>query len=275
MAIKRCIIHVGAGKTGSSSIQSLLASSKAEMESQGYAYLGRMLEVYVDLQTLPRQSWQFNKGWPEWLFSKGAENEAFVLRLYEQLDGLEKHGIHTVIISNEGLLNHTAAFERVIDSFAARGIIVDVLALLRRHYEWAFSAYLQWGVRHKTIPGRILPFRQWISRRTPLFASSLLAWRDCPGVNGLRLINYSAVPDVIPAFLDRIELRLSYNKNTTRVNQAASVLEAILLGTYNDHKIGSVLPRQAEGVLKRLQSEHHVLHKESNNAWSQTSQRDI
>lgn len=273
--MKRCIIHVGAGKTGSSSIQSLLSSSKDEMKSQGFAYLGRMLEVYVDLQDLPRDSWQFNSGWPAWLASKGAATEAFVLRLHEQLDRLEKEGLHTVIISNEGLLDHVSAFRLIVKALAMRGIEVDILAVLRRHYEWAFSAYLQWGIRHKTFPGRTLSFRQWVSRRKPQFGKSLVAWRDCPGVSRLKLINYSAVPDVIPVFLDRIQLQLPYSRKKTRVNEAASAMEAFLLAIYNDHREGCVLPRETMGVLSRLKSQDHVMRHDSNHNWSETSEEDI
>jgi len=276
MALKRVVFHIGAGKTGSSSIQSLLASSSKVLADQGVAFLGRMLEQQVELQLLPRESWQRNGGWSEWLSSGSNATEGFVARLGEQLDALEELGIHTVIISNEGLLHNLLNFKPILLQLAERGLRIEVVAVLRRHYEWAFSAYLQWGIRHKIIPGRVLSFGQWLDRKRPKFAPSLLAWRDCPGVDHLILINYSSVSDVVPEFLSRLGLELAYEPSSSaRINQAASLLEALVLSTYNDHQDGSVHPHEASGLLQRLESRKHIFRSESNHNWPGIGEFDI
>lgn len=276
MGLKRCIIHIGAGKTGSSSIQGLLAASPEPLAEQGVAFLGRMLEQHHHLQLLACEPWQRNGGWPQWLAAAERLSEAYAERLEQQLNALEERGIHTVIISNEGLLSHVEAFSPVVERVSDRGMAVDVVAVLRRHYEWAFSAYVQWAIRHKINPGRVLSFRQWLERQPPRFAPSLRAWRDCPGVGQLLLINYSAVEDVVPAFLDRLDLQLLHSDaRSERANPAASLVEALVLATYNDHQDRAVGPREGHGLLKRLQAMQHVGRADTNLNWPGTQDFDL
>jgi hypothetical protein len=278
MSLQRAYIHIGTGKTGSSTIQDLLADSQQLLLDQGVAFLGRMLEQHINLQKRPREVWQRNGGWPEWLSSMKTGNtaDAFVDCLEEQLDALEALGIHTVILSNEGLLEQSSVMQPVVNALTARGVEVDVVAVLRRHYEWAFSAYLQWGVRHKTITGRVLPFRRWLKQRPPRFAPALRAWQECPGIHKLVLVNYTAVPDVVPAFLHRLGIQLPYSSNNAeRSNRAASVLEALLLSTYHDHREQVVHPQETRGVLQRLQEQGHVLRTEGNHLWSSCTTADL
>lgn len=276
VGVKRCIIHIGAGKTGSSSIQGLLAASSEPLAEQGVAFLGRMLEQHQHLQQLPCEPWQRNGGWPQWLAAAERLSEAYAERLEQQLNALGECGIHTVIISNEGLLPHVEAFRPVVERLAERGLAVDAVAVLRRHYEWAFSAYVQWAIRHKTNPGRVLSFRQWLERKPPCFAPSLRAWRDCPGVGQLLLINYSAVEDVVPAFLDRLDLQLPHSDiRSERANPAASLLEALVLATYNDHQEGPTHPNDASGLLERLQAMQHVARANTNLSWPGTQDFDL
>ncbi|MFW6731899.1 MAG: hypothetical protein ACODUE_09240 [Synechococcus sp.] len=276
MTLKRAIIHVGTGKTGSSAIQELLASSGEQLAGQGVAFLGRMLETHVKLQQLPQASWQKNGGWPEWLKHSSATTDAFLERLNEQLNALEKEKIHTIILSNEGLMDHVAVMQPIVAALAERGLVVDVVAVVRRHYEWAFSAYLQWGLRHKTMPGRVRTFRQFLKQRPPRFAASLRAWRDCQGVSDLLLINYSVNPNIVPAFFERLGIELPEDKvENVRVNPAATLLEALILATYNDHRDGVVHPLEASGVLKRLESSGHVLQRTPNHGWPGGTEEDL
>jgi len=276
VGLNRCIIHIGAGKTGSSSIQGLLAASPEPLAEQGVAFLGRMVEQHKHLQQLPCAPWQRNGGWPQWLAAAETLSEAYAERLEDQLNALEERGIHTVIISNEGLLRHVEAFRPVVERLAERGLAVDAVAVLRRHYEWAFSAYVQWAIRHKTNPGRVLSFRQWLDLKPPCFGPPLQAWRDCPGVRQLLLINYSAVDDVVPAFLNRLGLQLPYpDGRTERANPAASLLEALVLATYNDHQDGPAHPTEANGLLERLQAMQHVGRADTNLNWPGTQDFDL
>jgi len=278
MAIRKAYIHIGTGKTGSSTIQRLLAGSHSELTAQGVSFLGRMLEQQVHCQKRQREVWQENGGWPRWLESvrDGGTAEAYIACMEEQLDALGAQGTHTVIMSNEGFFEQAEVMKPVIAALAARGIQVEIVAVVRRHFEWAFSAYLQWGVRHKTMKGRVLSFSQWLTRRPPLFAPALKKWSNCPGVDRLILINYSAVPDVVPDFLKRLGLELDYNKDAApRVNAAASVLEAVLLANYHDHREDVIHPVETAGLLERLRNRGHVLRRERNLQWSRCTENDI
>lgn len=185
MVLQRAWIHVVTGKTGSSSLQHLLVTSSQRLGEQGVAILGRILEQQVAHQKLPGQPWQDNAGWSRWLAAihSGESYHSYLACLNEQLYHLEDIGTHTVILSNERYLAQVDIMMPVASSLAKRKLKVIVFSAVRQHSEYAFSAYPQWGVRHKTIPGRVLPLRQWLRQSPPQFARGLKSWPDCSGVS--------------------------------------------------------------------------------------------
>jgi hypothetical protein len=276
MSLKRIILHVGTGKTGSSSIQRALALSHKDLETKGYAYLGRTLETYRNEQSLPIEPWQRSCILGECLSLGDKGIESFINRLNQQLDQLEERGIQTAIISNEGYINRAILMQPVINAMASREISVEVVAVVRRHYEWAFSAYLQWGIKHKIKPGRILAFGEWIKKHPPRFAESLNNWRECEGVSKFRLLNYSSHPDIVSGFFDELGIQLdNRDLSEDRSNRSITELEAIILATYGDHQEGKSHPNALRGLLKRLDQQSHTFRTEAIQSWPDVTDQEL
>lgn len=266
----------GRARPVSSSIQRALALSQRDLEAKGYAYLGRALETYRNQQSLPIAPWQQSCILGECL-SLGVKGiDSFVDRLNQQLDYLEARGVHTAIISNEGFTHRALLMQPVINAMTAREIGIEVVAVVRRHYEWAFSAYLQWGIRHKITPGRILAFGDWIRKHPPKFAKSLNAWRECNGVNKFRLLNYSAYPNIVTGFLCELGIQLDdRDPSEDCSNPSTTELEGIILATFADHQEGKSHPGGLRGLLERLDQQGHVFRAEAIQSWPGVTDQDL
>jgi len=200
--VVKLIVHIGHGKTGSSSIQKTLLNAREDLEARKVKYLGLMLE---HARTKPPKSWQHRSGsgfffgqFPE----ETAQHElAEVLRT--ELSQLEKDGYRHAIWSNEWIFERPARILPVLVDLAARGRNIEIQVYLRRHDKWAVSAYTQWGLRHKTYQGVILPFAEWARRRGARFAryhSLIHPWRDA-FQDKVRVMNFDATGDVTEHFL--------------------------------------------------------------------------
>lgn len=201
----RLIVHIGAGKTGSSSIQLTLSNNAAALASQGVKYLGLMLEHAV---TQTGRDWQRTPGSPA--FFAGAEppaNHAQDLEriLSDELAAASDAGLHTLIWSNEWMYSrHDRVLEALLRLRAA-GHPVQVICYLRRHDKWVQSAYTQWGLKNKTYPGPIRPYGVWKQGRSFAQMPAVQPWIDAFGPDCL-LFNFDAVGDVVTHFNARLGL---------------------------------------------------------------------
>lgn len=198
----KLIVHVGHGKTGSSSIQKTLLNAREDLEARKVKYLGLMLE---HAGTTPPKSWQCRTKSDLFfgqLPDETAQNElAEVLRT--ELPQLEKDGYTHAIWSNEWIFERPAKILPALADLAARGQDMEIQVYLRRHDKWAVSAYTQWGLRHKTYLGAILPFKEWARRRGEQFAryhDLIQPWKDSFH-DRLRVMNFDATGDVTEHFL--------------------------------------------------------------------------
>ena len=144
----KLVVHVGAGKTGTSSIQSSLSQNSVLLKEQGFFYLGMYFEGLLGKE-------HFKDG-PAVDFARDLKEreeyfEQFVLEsITAAKHKLEKIGIHTAIWSNEGLFTAIAKTKAL---FARISEIVEleVVSYLRRQDSWYLSAYQQWGIKHIEI----------------------------------------------------------------------------------------------------------------------------
>jgi len=242
----RLVVHIGNGKTGTTSIQRSLDSFKAELNAHGLFYLGRTLEHGLNDQ--PR-NWQSPDGAEQLLHQMPAEQvEAEVKQvLADSLNRLKDREYHTAIWSNEALF---ARHYGVIDALMAlqsEGIEVQIVLYLRRHDKWAKSAYAQWGIRHKSYQGPILDFNDWLAKRPVRFAPNLRVWNEVFGTD-LNLRNFDEVPDVSEDFFEILGLS---GQEHERVYETPSVETLISQALFNDRFPGVVYPDQFRAALNR------------------------
>ena len=198
----KLLVHIGHGKTGSSSIQGALLSGEAQLTAQRIKYLGLMLERAV---TQGRKPWQVGIG-SNTFFNQTPVPKA-IQDLAETLDGelrtLQGAGYDTAIWSNEWILERPQRVIPALQTLAASGVEIEIQVYLRRHDKWAISAYTQWGLRHKTYTGPIQSFDTWAGAKPVAFGkfyNLLEPWLNAfPG--RLRVMNFDAAGDVTEHFL--------------------------------------------------------------------------
>lgn len=239
----KLILHVGAGKTGTTSIQHMLKDGREKLRQNGVWYLGLMLE-YARQHYAWQRPTTVNQDFHALEPADAVEQVSAVLRgVAAEARAI---GIHTLIWSNESFFdrNHQilTALGGLKDEFE-----VTVLAYVRRHDLWAQSAYVQWGLKHKTYRGNIKPFREWVEQGLPKFAERLNVFQKAD-VGRVELRNLDRVKDSVEDFkkvcgLSEIPLA------NVRTNESLGNTELLLRALFNDQYKQPVLPALFDRVV--------------------------
>lgn len=190
------IVHIGAGKTGSTAIQFSLreAATGPALARQGAGYVGLMLERVPGAR---RHDW-CAEGAPQKFFQARdrAQTDAEVYQVIRgELERLAARGINRVIWSNEAFLVQNQRIIPILQRLAADGVPIRVVAYVRRHDARARSAYVEFGLKSKRNEGGLRPFADWARDHAIRYADNLALWQAAfPGA--LRLYNFDAVGDV-------------------------------------------------------------------------------
>ena len=193
----RFIFHIGAGKTGTSSIQFTLRHGAATLQRHGVLYLGLILE-HAPVRLFP---WQVPGGADAFHALPREEGERQLEAVLQgTVAAAQAQGLHTLVWSSESFFDRHDKAMPPLQRLAAAGVDVSIVAYVRRHDAWARSAYAQWGIKHKTNLGPVLPFAEWVARRRPAFAPTLQAYEAAfPGRVTVR--NLDAAGDAVDDFL--------------------------------------------------------------------------
>jgi len=242
----KLILHVGAGKTGTTSIQNMLNNGKGQLKTLGVQYLGLMLEH------APKHfSWQrpttVNQD-----FHALAHTDAVaqvVVALKAAIQQAEISGIHTLIWSNESLFDRNG---QVLDALSQLQDALDVtiLVYIRRHDSWAQSAYIQWGLKHKTYKGPMKSFNEWVDSGLPKFHDRLTALINAR-VGTLVMRNLDGITDSVEDFKSVCGLT-SLDLPSARVNESVGSIELLLRTLFNSQFKSPVLPVAFDRVIGHL-----------------------
>ena len=243
----KLVVHIGHGKTGSSSIQRSLLEAKTRLSSQGVKYLGLMLEHAGNSD---RPAWQVRSGSDRFFYNTPAAQANLELApiLAQELAALEKQNIAVAVWSNEWLLSRPGHTIDALKSVQAAGYDIEVQCYVRRHDKWALSAYAQWGLKHKSYVGPIRNFSNWLSvfgERDFRFSPSLALWEAAFG-NRLSLFNFDAAGDVVQHFM-----QVNGLKDITSINENVSSdpVLAVAQSVFNARKAGQVLPGAFDAIV--------------------------
>ena len=242
------VVHIGDGKTGTSAIQRVLRDHSAQLAAQATSYLGLMLER----APVRKYRWQHPgriESFHRLPRSQATTELADVLAA--SVAEAARTGIRRLVWSNETLLGRGAATIDALRSLPPGSPAVTVVAYVRRPDRWARSAYLQWGLKHKSYPGPIRGFAEWSAKRKIELAPKLQAWRDAFG-SRVQVRNFDATPDVTRDFLDAIGLDASAYSSVRR-NTPLVPAELALRAAFNNRIGGNVPPRR---FTELLGSEH-------------------
>jgi hypothetical protein len=238
------VMHIGAGKTGTSSIQETYRLNQDKLRELGIWYCGLMLEF----APVVRYPWQRAAGNGEFLaLSDAQRNEQLGAILDESLGAAASAGCHTLVWSNEFFFGLSRLLLPVLTRLKEH-TNVRVVAYVRRHDKWIRSAYLQWGIKHKAYPGRLLPFQEWRKTRNFGFAGAIVPWLVVDS-DWLLIRNFDAKPDVVEDFNSIVGVPPNTLKQV-RVNDSPSNTAMALWALYNDQAPGEVFPSEFETVLE-------------------------
>lgn len=246
-SLPELLIHIGAGKTGSTSIQFTLKAAREALLERGTAYVGLVLE---HVQGARKHDW-CTEGAPQKFFKSEDRNRAKE-EIYTVVRGaLERYaerGVRQVIWSNEAFLTRREPIVEVVQRLAAEGVPIRLIAYVRRHDKWARSGYVQFGIKYKTYPGPLRTFAEWVNAQDIGYFHSLEAWRKAlPGK--LELYNFDTAGDVVSHFLDKAGLE---DVEVIRANDSPSNALLAVWAAFNNRFDTPILPSAFMRVAKPL-----------------------
>ena len=249
------IVHIGAGKTGTSSIQSTLQQNKAGLDSQGVKYLGIMLE---NASYSPKEPWQTPKAAANHLhLTKETQfcSSAFTV-LHRELNALGDSGYTRSIWSNEVLLEKPDSIIPALLKLQDHGHNITIQCYIRRHDSWARSAYVQWGIKHKTYSGPVVSFNEWTRHRDSSwgrFHDLLKPWQDCFGDN-LMVFNFDFAGNVVEHFLRVNDIK---GIEPRHGNASPPVEEIAAQAVFNSRSQDPILPLDFDEFM-RIEKRHDL-----------------
>ncbi len=241
----KLILHLGAGKTGTSSIQRTLRENDTLLKKNGVWYLGLMLErsgnKLFDWQRESTVIHDFYK-----LSHDVAEAQLLeVLRL--TIEEGKKSNIQTLIWSNESLLMMKRSIASAFQVLQEEGIEIELLYYVRDYTSWAHSAYLQWGIKDKMYEGKLKTFREFRKIRFPHFYKDIEYFiKVMP--EAIKVRNMSATENVVLDFLNFAQIKID-NLEIFRINDTPKNEELLLRATFNSRYDGRVLPKQFDNII--------------------------
>ena len=238
------ILHIGAGKTGTTSIQQTLKTHKLQLDEQKVSYLGLMLEHGIFLYP-----WQKPDGWVH-CFRLGIEKAQQQIHeaLIKSINQLISDGYHTAIWSNESFFSDHSTILSLLWDLHNLGINISVIIYVRRHDSWARSAYLQWGIKHKNYEGKVKSFQEWYQNNPVQFSDKIQPWLEQQWIK-LFVRNFDLCGDIIVDFLQCCNLKAT-KFSSLRENETPSAVALALWALYNSQVEEPVLPSELGGLLR-------------------------
>lgn len=231
MAQIEIILHVGMGKTGTSSIQQALSQNAELLLSQGILYLGMWFDL-ID----PRFSGI--QGQQKFYQSSPEEMEAHAIRFLERLENKsQESGASHFLVSNEEIYGQIKQITPFIAALKTRAR-VKLIAYARDPREWLPSAYNQWSVFHKNYTGPIRPYAE-VAKRLVLVYSGFLQW-GASFQDILTVRPFSKAMNVVEDFANTLNLQLDIP--TQRTLERADTSEGLLRAFYNNRLSENALP---------------------------------
>jgi len=235
--------HCGAGKTGTSSIQNALRLGRDELKKHNVQYWGLMLEF----APVKKYDWQVASESKRFLKLNVVEALVQVEEVVRESIAIAvKEGVEAAVWSNELFFGRHDTVLGALKKMEREGLSIDVIMYLRRHDAWAKSAYVQWGIKHKTYSGKVKTFKEYIKERPVRFFDSVKPWVDAFDRN-FYLCNFDEIQDVVSHFLSIISM--DGKVRSCRVNETPTPEELVLRKLFNDRVAGEAMPSRFDQLV--------------------------
>jgi hypothetical protein len=221
-------VHIGAGKTGSTSIQHMLRIMATELLNNGYLVFNKQFEPHASADHLCEQQTYFNQ-----LIQQGeAGRTKFTQHMRRNLAYMRKHNISHAIISAECLMNYWNNFSHYFDEFVDQ-VDWQIIAYVRNQPEFLLSSWKQWS--HFTNTN----FDNWLHTNMGTWGNWLYHLAEWENVFGAQRISLGILDkrfmvdgDLLADFIQRIGCaalsfpdELKHNVNTSPNNYALQAFE--------------------------------------------------
>lgn len=222
MMSQEIVLHIGAPKCGSSSIQTLLSQS-ARIEDQK---LKRNFRYFVIDGTGAIQfdgllSHRMRGDGVQYLSSVPLEMipDKFISSMQQILETIDVGDVP--ILSCEGWAKEAGHF-RTLDPFAQLGLKVHVILFVRPPIDWINSGWWQWGVWSGT------GLDEWVDSGLAVvdWLAQAQEWEDIPGVENVEVLSIS--DGVIPQFTDALQLSGNYAEITANAASPPALIDYLL-----------------------------------------------
>ncbi|QVL52134.1 MAG: hypothetical protein KFB97_11755 [Cyanobium sp. M30B3] len=249
---KTLIVHIGAGKTGTSSIQAALTENEQILAKHKIRYLGMVLE-----NGQKTYSWQYPEGSVD-LFDLDAlrqQNEVFNV-LSSELTADD--GANVLVWSNEWMFGRHDSFIPALTAIKGLGYTVKIICYVREHGSWSRSAYEQWGINNKAYSGRVKSYREYFKVRPIRFMADVSPWLVSFGPDvGLR--NFDCRDDIVGDFFSVLGINHACPK--PRANKRLKPEELLARAIFNNASTSPTPPKLLRCF--RPQNLHPVISSES------------
>jgi len=243
------IIHIGMGKTGSTSIQNHLEENISFYESKKVRYLGLILENFQGNSKLSWQKKSYAHAISDILNNESLKCE-FRNLLQQALDKAKIEGLEKVILSNEGLGESLTIFCQLLEEINLDGVRVKFIAYIRNPLDWSLSAYSQWGIKHKTYTGEVQSYLSYFNSRNIDFANQLEPLKKLQHES--IYVNYDEVSDTVQDFLARCKIQINFDlfeSNSKKDNVKPSKAELFYRAVFNTRRNETTLPSVFDNYL--------------------------
>jgi hypothetical protein len=198
----KLILHIGLPKTGTTSLQSVLAASRSKLRSQGLLYpdfgVDGLENHHLLLRPICEDSSLEDGVWDARLKGQYLEVEAIKRHLHAEATSAKAH---TIVLSSEIFTGGHAFFEQRIGRLDlaqyAQQLFsafeqIEIVVCLRNQVEWLESCYIE-AIKggHSAFSGSIEEYILYRGRDEYLDFNKLLApWVACFGADSIRYLSY-------------------------------------------------------------------------------------
>jgi hypothetical protein len=227
----RLVLHVGMGKTGTSSIQKALEANQAGLKAQKAHYLGMWFD-FID------QRYHGVKGTRNAFDQTPDALEEFAEATVERMRDIQvRDGADTFIFSNEDLYGRIQKLDPFL-SVLKRSLDLSIVIYVRDIHSWLPSAYAQWGIHHKVRQGPVRTFAEDAPRLVKAYRA-IAHWQEKHGPH-MVFRKYDKSTDVIGDFAEVIGKKLEPSR--ARHLERGEPVELLLRAVFNDRFPGEVFP---------------------------------
>lgn len=248
----KLIIHIGAGKTGTTSIQSNLNLNKELLYKHKSIYCGMYFE---NVEGHDLKGGAFERFSNDFYKSHADFKNTVVSSIRKLKEICVRDGIENVVWVNESLYESPFLIKEALDSCSDVVDSVEIIFYMRRQDRWLKSAYQQWGIKHKVYGGVVRSFESWL----PLMLSKIdyktliSNWNTFIDKQHITLVVYEKCKQgVVADFFKRIGIEIGVNVDDKRSNESLGYYQLVLFKLYNSLFVGGKLPDDMSRFISRL-----------------------